>query len=223
MMMELNRISSHLVAPGDRWHGARRAHRDDLRLPRARDDPRPLRADHRPAHEQRLRPPGRRRAGPAAGRRRPDRRRRHPAAQELQGHRVAARRQRHLDGPHRGRRLPRPHRLHGARHHRPDACARPACRGTCARRSRTAATRPTTSTSSTADHVRRLRPLPHPARRDGRVAQDRRAVPRPAAPRPGHGRGQEDRLAGAARDRRRRPRQLPRPHPRTSWASRWRP
>ena len=34
---------------------------------------------------------------------------------------------------------------------------------------------------------------------------------------------QEDRLAGPARARRRRPRQLPRPHPRTSWASRWRP
>ena len=49
-------------------------------------------------------------------------------------------------------------------------------------------------------------------RRDEGVAEDRRAVPRPAAARPGDDRGQEDRLAGAARARRRRARQLPRPH-----------
>ena len=41
---------------------------DDLRLPRARADPRPLRADHRPADEPRVHPSRRRRPGPAAGR-----------------------------------------------------------------------------------------------------------------------------------------------------------
>ena len=62
-------------------------------------------------------------------------------------------------------------------------------------------------------HLRRLRPLPDPAARAERVAEDRRAVPRPAAAGPGDGRGQEDRLAGAAGPGRRRPGQLPGPHP----------
>ena len=48
-------------------------------------------------------------------------------------------------------------------------------------------------------HLRRLRPLPRPARRDVGVAEDRRAGRRPAGQargRAGDGRGQEDRLAG---------------------------
>ena len=49
--------------------------------------------------------------------------------------------------------------------------------------------------------------------RDAGVAEDRRAGLDRLRAGPGHGRGQEDRLAGAARARRRRPRQLPRPHP----------
>ena len=65
-------------------------------------------------------------------------------------------------------------------------------------------------------HRRLLRPLPHPPQRDVRVAQDRRAgrrPPRRARGRAGHGRRQEDRLAQPARDRQRRHGQLPRPHP----------
>ena len=34
MMMELNRIASHLVCPGHRWHGTRRPHGHDVRFPR---------------------------------------------------------------------------------------------------------------------------------------------------------------------------------------------
>ena len=68
MMMELNRISSHLVAlaTGGMELGALTAM--TLRLPRARADPRHLRDDHRAAHEPRLHPARRRLAGPAARR-----------------------------------------------------------------------------------------------------------------------------------------------------------
>ena len=52
-----------------------------------------------------------------------------------------------------------------------------------------------------------------PAGRARRVPQDRRAVPRQAASRPRDGRGPQDRLAGPAGPRRRRPGQQPRPHP----------
>ena len=45
---------------------------------------------------------------------------------------------------------------------------------------------------------RRVRPLPHPHQRDGAVAADRRAVPRPHQARPGDDRGQEDRVARAS-------------------------
>ncbi len=54
---------------GHRRHGARRADRDDQRLPGPRALPRRARADHRPADEPRLRPSRRRRPGPPRGRR----------------------------------------------------------------------------------------------------------------------------------------------------------
>ena len=57
-----------LLPPGvhrHRWHGDRRAHRDDDRLPRARAGARPVRDDHRPADEPRVHPSRRRRPGPA--------------------------------------------------------------------------------------------------------------------------------------------------------------
>ena len=62
--------------------------------------------------------------------------------------------------------------------------------------------------------LRRLRPAVRPAGRDARVAEDRRAVRGPpAGPRgAGDGRGQEDRLAGPAGPRQRRPGQLAGPH-----------
>ena len=67
MMMELNRISSHLVAlaTGGMELGAMSA--DVLRVPRARTDPVGLRDDHRAADEQRLHPA--RRAGRRPARR----------------------------------------------------------------------------------------------------------------------------------------------------------
>ena len=109
-----------------------------------------------------------------------------------------------------------PHRLHGAGHDRPGAArdrpaARPAQVGAVLR------LRDLRVRRRHPHRMRRLRPAAHPHRRDVRVAQDRRADPRPAAAHrgpAGHGRGQEDRLAGAAGHRRRRPGQQPRPHPR---------
>ena len=71
MMMELNRISSHLVAlaTGGMELGAMTA--DVLWLPRTRTGPEPVRDDHRPADEPRLHPARRAGAGPAARRARP--------------------------------------------------------------------------------------------------------------------------------------------------------
>ncbi len=57
-----------------------------------------------------------------------------------------------------------------------------------------------------------LRPLPDPHRRDARVAEDRRAVPRAPRAGPGDDRRQEAGLAGRSATRTRRPRQLPGPH-----------
>jgi NADH-quinone oxidoreductase subunit D len=65
ILTELNRITSHQVVAGHRRHGARRAVRHDLRVPRARDDPGHPRVRHRPADEPRLHPPRRGRPGPA--------------------------------------------------------------------------------------------------------------------------------------------------------------
>ena len=222
MMMELNRISSHLVAlaTGGMELGALTAMIFGFRERETVLDIFELVTGLRMNHAY-IRPGGVAQDLPA-GRGQKIADAVDAAAQELQGHRRPARRQRHLDGAHRGRRLPRPHRLHGARHHRPDACARPACRATCASRSRTAATRPTSSTSSpqtTSDAYGRF--LIRLAEME-RVAEDRRAVPRPAAARPGHGRGQEDRLARAARASAPTAWATPSTTSGTSWASRWR-
>ena len=65
-------------------------------------------------------------------------------------------------------------------------------------------------------HLRRLRPVPDPSRRDVGVAEDRRAgrrAARRARGCAGDGRRQEDRLAQPARGRHRRHGQQPRPHP----------
>ena len=115
------------------------------------------------------------------------------------------------------RRLPRPRRLHGARHHRPDpALHRPAAT-TCASPSPTAATRPTTSTCRRATAAT---PTAGSGSAIDEMYESLRivgAVRRPAAgdgARPGDGGRPQDRLAGAARPRRRRHGQQPRPHPR---------
>ena len=217
LMMELNRISSHLVAlaTGGMEMGATTVMTVGFRereriLDRLRDD-------HRPADEQRLHPPRRRRPGPAAAA--PSTRSATWIPVVRKGLRRARARCCNENPILKGRTVDVGYldldRLHRARHHRPDAALdRPAARPAQAR-ARTAATRPTTSTSSPATSCDAYGRLPHPARRDVRVAEDRRAGRRPAAGRrrPGHGRGQEDRLAGAARHRRRRHGQQPRPHP----------
>ena len=212
--LELNRISSHLVAlaTGGMEMGALTG--DDQRLPRPRAGPRHVRDDHRAAHEQRLHPPRRRRAGHARGRRREDPR----------GAARSCRKQ--LDG------VPTMlvdngiwmDRTSGIGYLDLAGCMalgitgpvlradRPAAT-TCARRSPTSATRTFDFDVPTDDTVRRLRPLPDPHRGDQPVDADHRAGARPARARAGHGRRQEDRVARAALDRRRRPGQLPRPHP----------
>ena len=102
LLVELNRVSSHLMwmATNGMDHGVHVD--DDLRLPRARDDPGLLREDHRPADEPQLHPP-------RGHRRRPARR-------------VGGRRHRHL------RHGPAPHRRVRRAAHRP-ARLPPALRG----------------------------------------------------------------------------------------------
>ena len=150
LLMELNRISSHLVAlaTGGMELGAH--DRDALRLPRARADPRHLRDDHRPADEPRLHPPRRRRPGPAARRGRQDPRvRRRTCASKLDEYdELLDRPTRSGSGRAQGRRLPRPRPAAWRSASPARCCAPPGCRWTCARPSPTAATRPTTSTSS---------------------------------------------------------------------------
>ncbi len=208
-----------------RRHGDRRADRDDDRLPRARAGARPLRADHRPADEPRVHPSRRRRAGHAAGCARPDPRLHRADEEAAPRVRRPLQRQPDLQGPAGGRGPPRPRRLPGARHHRPGAAldrlplgpaqdpALLRLRGLRLRRRHLG-------------HLRLLRPLPDPARRDVGVAADRRAVRRPARwprGRPGDG-----------RPTRRSPGRASSPSAPTawatasttsgtSWASRWRP
>ena len=75
LMMELNRISSHLVAIAHVRPGAGRDHAVPAYGFREREKVLDLfEYDHRPADEPRLHPAGRRRAGPARGRGRQDRR-----------------------------------------------------------------------------------------------------------------------------------------------------
>ena len=73
LMVELNRVSSHLMWMATNGMDHRVDVHDDLRLPRARDDPGLLREDHRPADEPQLHPArghGRRPARRVGGRRR---------------------------------------------------------------------------------------------------------------------------------------------------------
>ena len=213
--MELNRISSHLVGIATGRHGARRDHRDAVRLPRARVDPRPLRDDHRPADEPRLHPA--RAAWPRTCRR----------ARSSKIARVPRRSCRSSSKTM--RKLLTATDLELARTKDVGfldltGCMALGVTGPMLRSaglpwdlrktSRTAATRPTTSTcrpQTDADvygrYLVRLAEM-------RRVAEDHRAVRSTGCgqPRPGHGRGQEDRLAGAARARRRRHGQLARPH-----------
>ena len=146
LLMELNRISSHLVAiaTGGMEIGALTVMTIGFREREL--VPRPVRADHRPADEPRVHPPRRRRPGHAARRARPDPRLHRADEEAAAGVRRPLQRQPDLQGPPRGRRPPRPRRLPGARRSPARCCAPPATPGTCARPSPTAATRTTTST-----------------------------------------------------------------------------
>ena len=127
LLMELNRISSHLVAiaTGGMEIGALTVMTIGFRERELVLDL--LRADHRPADEPRVHPPRRRRAGHAR-RARSTQIRDFVALMKkrLPGVRRALQREPDLQGPARRRRLPRPRRLPGARHHRPGAARRPA-------------------------------------------------------------------------------------------------
>ncbi len=113
------------------------------------------------------------------------------------------------------RRAPRPGRLPGAGHHRPGAAQHrlpvgPAQDRALLRLRGLRLRRPDLG------HRRLLRPVPDPAGGDVGVAAHRRAGRRAAGGArggAGDGRRQEDRLAQPARDRLRRHGQLPRPHP----------
>ena len=219
----------HLLAPGlhrHRRHGDRRADRDDDRLPRARAGARPVRADHRPADEPRVHPPGGVAQDLPPGRARRDPRL-HRADEEAPARvRRPVQRQPDLQGPPRGTSATSTSR----------AAWRSGITGPVLRSDRlplgpaqdpaVLRLRGLRLRGPDLGHLRLLRPVPDPPQRDVGVAQDRRAGRRPAGRprgRPGDGRRQEDRLAQPARDRQRRHGQQPRPHPATSWASRWRP
>ena len=217
LLMELNRISSHLVCHRDRRHGDRRADRDDHRLPRARAGARPVRADHRAADEPRAS------SAPAASPRtcRPG------ALDEIRAF-IALMKKRlpeyaalcNANPIFKGRLEDVGHlELDGCLalgHHRPGAARPPATRGTCARPSPTAATRTTTS---------RCRPgtpaTPTVASGSGstRCGSRSRSSSRPPTGWPALEGApvmvarQEDRLAEPARHRQRRHGQQPRPHP----------
>ena len=68
LMMELNRISSHLMAVGGRSAWSWAPPRSSCRAARAGERARPVRADHRAADEPRLHPARRRGPGPAGRR-----------------------------------------------------------------------------------------------------------------------------------------------------------
>ena len=126
------------------------------------------------------------------------------------GVRQAAHRPADLEGPDGRRRHPAPGGLHAAGHHRPDPALAPGCPGTCARRCRTAGTRPTTSRCPPSPRPTAT-PGSSPAARDVGIAEDHEAVQRPAGPaRQGHG-----------RRCRRSPGRPSCPSAQTEWATRW--
>ncbi len=223
LLMELNRLSSHLVAiaTGGMELGATTIMIYGFRDREVVLDP--LRADHRPAHEPRVHPPRRPRPGPPGRRPRPGPRGGEDPPQEHRRVRQTRHREPAVPGPHEGHRVPGPGRLHVARHHRAGApLDRPAARP--AQDRPVLRLRDVRLRGADRRHLRLLRAVPHPARRDARVAEDRRAVSRPAPrARRGHGLRQEDRLAGAARPSARTASATPSTTSRRSWAPRWSP
>ena len=169
LMLELNRITSHLggIAPMGLELGATTIYTQGARLRERGLDLLELitglRMNHayiRPGGVAQDLPPGALEAIRAFL---------DTAPQLVPGPADADRRQPDLHRPQQGHRLPGPGGLHGAGRHRADAAGRPGCPGTCASPSRTAATRPTTSTCR-GRHLRRLRPVPD---QDGRGRRSR--------------------------------------------------
>ena len=206
---------------GHRRHGARRAHRDDQRLPRPRAVPGHLRADHRPADEPRVHPSRRRRAGPARRRDREDPR---LDRRDAQGDSPASTSccAASRSGSTGSRTSAGSASRAASRSASPArCCAPPACRGTCARPSRTSATRPSTS---------RCRPTTRGdcwSRFLVRVAEMRESlkiveqVLDRLEPGPVVGRRPEDRLAGASSRSARTAWATRSSTCRRSWARRW--
>ena len=130
----------------------------------------------------------------------------------VQGHLEPAGRQHHLDGPHLGHRLPGPHRLHGPGRHRPDPAGHrlpwdarkdmPYCGY-----ERYEFEVPT---QDTADAYGRFLIRLAEMEQSLNIVEQALEYLKPG---PGDGRRPEDRLAGAAGDRHRRHGQLPGPHP----------
>ena len=121
-----------------------------------------------------------------------------------------------------GHRLPGPHRLHGPRHDRSD----PAGHGLPVGRAQGHALlrlRALRVRGPHPEHLGRLRPVPDPPRGDGAEPQHRRAGAGPPAARAGDGGRPEDRLARAAGHRHRRAWATPSSTSARSWAPRWRP
>ena len=147
LMMELNRISSHLVCIATGGHGDRGPDGDDHRLPGAGEGAGRPRADHRTADEPRLHPARRGGSGPAAERPAPPARSRVLVEEAPAGVRRLLQRQPDLHRPAVRASVTSiwPAAWPWGSAARP--CAPPATTGTCARSSPTAATRRTTSRS----------------------------------------------------------------------------
>ena len=220
MLMEINRIGSHLVAlaTGGMELGALtgmtngfREREDVLHL---------LERLTGPAHEPRVHPPRRPRPGLARGlqRGRPGRRQADPRpAARL---RQAAHRAADLASAPGGRRLPAARRLPRARRHRPDPARRGPAVGPAQGRA-LLRLRGVRLRGADGHRGRLLRPLPAAGRRDVGVAQDHRAGREGDGARPGDGRGPQDRLARPALDRLGRHGQHARARQARSWVSRW--
>ena len=174
LMMELTRISSHLVATatGGMEMGATTVmtigFRERERVLKVIENITGLRMNN--AY---IRPGGVAQDLPAR-RHRPDPRHGPRGAPRPRRARGAAAGEPGPEGPHGRRRLPGPDRLHRAGHHRPDPAldrpaARPAQDGALLR------LRDLRLRGHDARHLRRLRPALHPARRVLRVAVDHRA------------------------------------------------
>ena len=194
---------SHLVWLGHERAGPRRDLDVLVLLPRARDDPRPVRDVLGPAHAHALLPGRRRHRGhpaPASaeqrarvlrGHARPRRPVRATCSTRTRSSCSACATSCPLDEDDAARRSASPARC----------CARPATRGTCARRCPTRSYEDFDFKIPVGTQRRQLRPLRRAHRRDVRVGEDHRAGARRPARGPAHHRGPQGRAAAAPRAR----------------------